>query len=201
MLTGWKRLVYEQVLAYCHHEGFRTFTLTALLRYALPALAEAYPNNQHPEAKLRQTLQYLRDEGLLAFTDQRGTYTLAGVPLLANEVDDSFVTHLQAQPPERREYLIETFARKRGWVRQALAHYGPYCLLKPDGHVCGNTFLRDDGEPYIEVHHIIPLAHGGEEGLWNLAPLCAHHHRMAHYANLATRLTLQRDLLAAVALR
>ncbi|MSP28757.1 MAG: HNH endonuclease [Methylococcales bacterium] len=62
-------------------------------------------------------------------------------------------------------------------------------------------YLREDGTPYIEVHHIIPLCHGGEDGIWNLSVLCAHHHRMAHFADVKTRITVENFLLNEIAAR
>ncbi|MFM9912585.1 MAG: HNH endonuclease [Methylophilaceae bacterium] len=61
---------------------------------------------------------------------------------------------------------------------------------------CNNTFNKPDGTPYIEVHHIIFMSEGGEDGLWNLAVLCAHHHRMAHFSDKKTCLKLQKTLLS-----
>jgi type II restriction enzyme len=33
-----------------------------------------FPGNRHPLAKLRQSLQYLRNDGLIEFLDDHGTY-------------------------------------------------------------------------------------------------------------------------------
>lgn len=35
-----------------------------------------YPNNNNIEAKVRQTLQYLRNDGILEFVDDNGTFRL-----------------------------------------------------------------------------------------------------------------------------
>jgi len=48
---------------------------------------------------------------------------------------------------------------------------------------------------YIEVHHIIPLHAGGVDGIWNLSVVCAHHHKMAHFANIKTRKDIESVLL------
>jgi predicted HNH restriction endonuclease len=48
-------------------------------------------------------------------------------------------------------------------------------------------FHRDDGSPYLEVHHIVPLAEGGDDTLVNAAALCPHCHRKLHHG--ATRLS------------
>ncbi|MGE0698137.1 MAG: HNH endonuclease [Hyphomicrobiaceae bacterium] len=40
---------------------------------------------------------------------------------------------------------------------------------------------RDTGAPYLEVHHIIPLAGGGDDTVENTTALCPNCHRKAHY--------------------
>lgn len=41
---------------------------------------------------------------------------------------------------------------------------------------------RSDGSPYLEVHHRVPLAAGGEDTVVNAVALCPNCHRAAHYA-------------------
>jgi hypothetical protein len=41
---------------------------------------------------------------------------------------------------------------------------------------------RSDQSPYLEVHHIKPLAQGGEDTVANAIALCPNCHRKAHYA-------------------
>lgn len=50
---------------------------------------------------------------------------------------------------------------------------------------CTNhTFQTDNGEFYVEVHHIVPLSEGGEDSLENTAAICANHHKHIHHAKL-----------------
>jgi hypothetical protein len=42
------------------------------------------------------------------------------------------------------------------------------------------TFENDAGELFVEVHHLIPLAQGGEDVLENTVVLCPTHHRYLH---------------------
>jgi hypothetical protein len=42
-------------------------------------------------------------------------------------------------------------------------------------------FLRTDGSPYLEVHHIIPLSKGGDDTVENAVALCPNCHRKAHF--------------------
>lgn len=47
------------------------------------------------------------------------------------------------------------------------------------------SFLKANGEYYIETHHVIPVAEEGAGvlGLSNLMTVCANHHRQLHYGN------------------
>jgi 5-methylcytosine-specific restriction endonuclease McrA len=51
------------------------------------------------------------------------------------------------------------------------------------------VFECADGTKYSEVHHIVPLADGGEDVLSNVACLCPAHHREAHVGKNARDVT------------
>lgn len=186
----WKEFVYQCVLELCNQQGKRTFTLQQLWQKYQIEFNSFSDQNHHAQAKVRQQLQFLQTDNLLTFIDQRGSYTLKGV-LLDGELEDEKIADVSNADPEKREYLIETYARNRGWVAEAKNRFGVYCMCAG----CRNTFLKPDGEPYIEVHHIIPLSDGGEDSLWNLSVLCAHHHRLAHFGENDIRLNFQSTLL------
>lgn len=186
----WKAFVLHLVRLFCDETGTRTFTLAAFQVRFGPELAAFRPHNAHPADKVRQQLQGLRQSGLLHFVDGRGTYTMRGLEPLRDEVDDVSVVLAAPAGSVKREYLLEVYARDRGWVRRAKDAYGDLCLLPG----CRDTFRKDNGERYIEVHHILPLCEGGTEELPNLAVVWAHHHKMAHFAMLSERRRV-RDLL------
>jgi len=86
-------------------------------------------------------------------------------------------------------------AQAQGKVRVYLRN--PYvvaaALLRADGfcEVPGCTrrlFKRDDGSVFLEVHHIVPLAEGGEDTLVNAAAICPACHREAHHGRKRTKL-------------
>jgi putative restriction endonuclease len=180
MRTGptWLDFTQSAVESYCNECGLRTFTLDDFVNTKLNEFELMWPDNRHPREKIRQQLQVLRNRGLVTFVDGKGTYTLRTVPILAGEVEEDKADLLRALTPEKREYFVEVFARSRGWVTLARRCYGDYCLY-PE---CPNTFVTPSGLPYVEVHHLVPLFEGGEDAVWNLSVLCAHHHRMAHFA-------------------
>ena len=167
------------------------------MRKKVGIFSTQYPKNTEIKQKVQQTLQFLRDDKLIYFVDGKGTYTLITSELLKTEAEETENIDFSKEKPEKREYLIETYVRKTKWVKEAKKAYGTDCMYKR----CKNTFLRPDGAPYIEVHHIIPLFKGGEELLWNLSVLCAHHHRMAHFSNEQDKNTMEKYLLKEAELR
>lgn len=56
-----------------------------------------------------------------------------------------------------------------------------YSCEMPECNYIG--FEKDNGEKYIEVHHLTPLSVGGEDSLSNTVALCPTCHRKMHYAN------------------
>lgn len=80
--------------------------------------------------------------------------------------------------PRPKQYPTQTvtFERDSRVAAFALARAGGKCEL------CGEDapFLDASGEPYLEVHHIIPLAEGGPDVVENVAALCPNCHREAH---------------------
>ncbi len=47
-------------------------------------------------------------------------------------------------------------------------------------------FLRKDGRPYLEVHHLVPLACGGDDTVKNAQAQCPNCHREAHFGPSGT---------------
>ena len=187
----WEDLVYQQIIAYCNKIGSRTFSLDAFFESNVGVFRQFYPNNNYPRQKVCEMLQKIRNDGLITFLDYSGNYTLRGVDLLDTEKEELKRIDISRETPERREYFVETYVRNVAWARRAKEVFGCYCLFDD----CKNTFSRDDGSPYIEVHHIIPLFRNGEDALWNLSVLCAHHHKMAHYADSKTKSNIESTLL------
>jgi predicted HNH restriction endonuclease len=80
--------------------------------------------------------------------------------------------------PAVRVTSVLDFYRNPDVVAEVLAQASGMCQQ------CGNLapFIRKaDGSPYLEVHHKIPLAFGGEDTVANAIALCPNCHRGAHY--------------------
>ena len=71
----WKDLVFDCVQDLCAEKKRKDFTLNEIYNYANEMKAY-YPDNNHIEDKIRQQLQYLRDDGAIKFTNISGNYIL-----------------------------------------------------------------------------------------------------------------------------
>ncbi len=183
----------ELLVNFCNNRGSRTFSLQDLhQRYTDYNVIDI--DGKTPQATVRRLLQELRDEKFVSFLDKSGHYTLRELDLLDDERLDLKNIDISKESLDKKEYLVETYARSAKWAAKAKEVYGNHCLIDE----CKNSFLTPNNTPYVEVHHIIPLYQGGEDGIWNLSVLCAHHHRMAHFAQKSIADKMQRILLSKV---
>lgn len=80
--------------------------------------------------------------------------------------------------PETKMVLVKTFTRNPDVVAEALHIADGFCgMCKREAPFR----RRSDGSKYLEVHHKVPLAEGGEDTLENAIALCPNCHRKAHY--------------------
>jgi 5-methylcytosine-specific restriction protein A len=87
---------------------------------------------------------------------------------------------LRAAPRKPEKVVVSTLAFRRNpdVVAEVLERAGGIC------EVCGldAPFRRaSTGEPYLEVHHKVRLADGGEDTVENAVAVCPNCHREAHY--------------------
>lgn len=80
--------------------------------------------------------------------------------------------------PESTTVVTRVFIRNPDVIAQALHRANGIC----EGCQQNAPFLRrSDDSPYLEVHHRLPLAAGGEDTLENAVALCPNCHRRTHY--------------------
>ena len=72
---SWNDLVYECVKDLCSEKDRKDFTLFEIYTY-VNEIKAFFPNNKHVKDKIRQQLQYLRDKGIIKFTNKPGNYIL-----------------------------------------------------------------------------------------------------------------------------
>ena len=80
--------------------------------------------------------------------------------------------------PRRTAVTAYTFVRNPDVVAEVLERAGGKC-----GY-CGKAapfFRKKSRDPYLEVHHEIPLADGGEDTVENAKAACPNCHRQRHY--------------------
>ena len=209
-----RQQLLKAVIEFCETQGSRTFSLEDFQERMTPRLArEGNWATKTPEATVRRLFQELRDKDkVITFIDNQGLYTLRGAFLLDFEADKSadnfsppgmeeaqktFTSFIKKPRPmtERQEYIRETYYRRdAGLVEWAKNYHGCSCMICK----CDNRFDKPNGQPYIEAHHIVPLCEDGRDVQENIALVCAHHHRMAHFANENTKTDLRNYLLKEV---
>ena len=87
--------------------------------------------------------------------------------------------YLFVAKPERIQTIHSAFRRNHDVIAEVLERASGKCELckKPA------PFIKKlSGEPYLEVHHRIRLADGGDDTVENATALCPNCHRHEHYA-------------------
>jgi HNH endonuclease len=115
---------------------------------------------------------------------------------LAKSVDPAKIiarAKLRTGPPPRRTRQISDFVRDPYIVAAALARAQDQCEMP---NCKSQLFQRDDERSYLEVHHILPFAEGGDDTLINAAALCPSCHRELHFGKL--RLKKRAELKGAI---
>lgn len=121
--------------------------------------------------------------------DPRGTISST------NQLEQEFqekVSRARTLSQEERQKKITGYPRKprRLLTTQIEFYRNPYVVvevLERAGGICVNCnrpapFIKDaNQQPYLEVHHIKPLAEGGDDTVENAMALCPNCHRHAHY--------------------
>ena len=86
----------------------------------------------------------------------------------------------ESKTPKRIAITSYQFKRSPHVVAEVLALAGGKC----QSCLRDAPFKREDGRPYLEVHHVEWLANGGEDSVENAIALCPNCHREAHYGRL-----------------
>jgi hypothetical protein len=94
--------------------------------------------------------------------------------------------------PERKVASGKAYVRDPAVVAFVELEAGGLC------EKCGQEapFIRSDGSPFLEVHHIQSLADGGPDTVWNAAGLCPNCHRECHYGQNIAK--LRKELAAKI---
>lgn len=124
------------------------------------------------------------------YQDQQGKWCYRQVK---SEFEKAVDAALELSPPERKELLKnENKTPELIAVTTRVYKRSPYVVaevLSRANGKCQNCksdapFLKVDGTPFLEVHHIEWLSNGGEDSVKNAIALCPNCHRQAHYGVL-----------------
>jgi len=85
---------------------------------------------------------------------------------------------LASGKPAKKLRQVQDFVRDPWVVAAALLRANGMCEMPNCKHM---LFRRDDGSPFLEVHHIQPLAENGDDSIDNAAALCPSCHRELHF--------------------
>lgn len=140
-MTTWNELVRAGLFRYHQQLGRRDIELEEVYNYTLEHVRREFPNNDHPKAKIRQTLQQLRDEGVVQFLGD-GEYRLTET-VVEGESDNADV-------PENfksRAYRTTTTARSIDpeFRETVLGRFGNTCPVSGVDHV-----------DLLDVAHVLP---------------------------------------------
>lgn len=91
--------------------------------------------------------------------------------------------------PNKRKTTSESYERDEKVVQYALRRANGFCQL------CDlpAPFLRKDGSPFLEVHHIKYLSEGGDDTIENVAAICPNCHRKMHALNRSSDVLKLKD--------
>lgn len=90
------------------------------------------------------------------------------------------IKKLKKSNPKPEKIIVTQYAFKRNplVILEVLDRAGGIC----ERCDCPGPFFKDtNGQPYLEVHHIVPLADNGDDTIENSLALCANCHRHAHH--------------------
>lgn len=174
---SWKNAVLDKVIEIVESKESAHFESDDIYSFQ-NHFASLFPNNNNVQAKIRQTLQYLRDDGLILFV-RDGHYALnAGSPDLEVRGDVSIPSG--AEIPDRRSRISSVIVRNPACAREMKVKYGHIC------QVCRKPVHLRNEPHYSEAHHLIPLggAHKGPDVPGNIIVVCPNHHCMMDYGAL-----------------
>lgn len=96
----------------------------------------------------------------------------------ANAITVSLKANGATGKPKKIAATVERFARNPWVIAEAINRASGICEMP----TCANKyFLKDDGNVYLEVHHVVPLAEGGDDTVANVRALCPACHRELHH--------------------
>ncbi|HEX8143123.1 MAG TPA: HNH endonuclease [Pyrinomonadaceae bacterium] len=167
----WKQAVAELILETANRNRSSEFDIDDIYQYS-EVLSQQFPRNQHVKDKIRQTLQRLRDDGLLLFRGG-GNYSL-NLNYEELESDNKPLTVRGKEVPETKQVLRNIRLRSTLLGAEIKRRYNNIC------QVCRKPVLIGKLKYYAEAHHLWPIGspHFGADVPGNIVVLCPNCHVM-----------------------
>lgn len=105
-------------------------------------------------------------------------------------INDIQTDEIQNTDPEYKLRMAGTYVRDAKVRKNVLERAGGRCEYSstPNNRSLCPTFMKRNGNPYLETHHVIKLSEQGRDLESNVIALCANHHREAHFGEHWRRL-------------
>ena len=88
-------------------------------------------------------------------------------------------------PPRRLKSALYSYQRSPGVKAHVKYLAAGQCELCD----APAPFIKANGEPYLEVHHVVPLEHGGLDNTSNAVAVCPNCHMRCHHSSDAEQMT------------
>lgn len=133
-----------------------------------------YKGNMQGPCKLKPKLsEYIHEIDKIDTSDEELTKFAQKMPM--QELEE-LVRELSKKNPEVRDTKTKQYKRSALVSAYVKRRAGQCCEL------CGEIapFLDKDGNPYLEIHHVMWLSEGGADSIDNTVALCPNCHRKMH---------------------
>ena len=143
----------------------------------LPLLLNGFQAATFPisAADFHRVMELLGEDLDLLETNDRNSPSISADVALAEE------RYLSASPEVKER--VSRFIERGPVGRWAKEQIGYRCQICEALGLAAAGFKKRDGQPYVEAHHVMPVASGqiGSLALSNIMTVCANHHRQLHY--------------------
>jgi putative restriction endonuclease len=141
-MSKWRKIVRRELAQYETQKGSEVLELNELYEQFIPVFREEFPNNDNPEAKLRQILRQLRDRDELTFLGD-GVYRIDALDIDGKIPDDE--ANISEHTAETYETTVAARSLPTGFRPEVLDRYDHTCPVSGVDH-----------DRLLDVAHVLP---------------------------------------------
>lgn len=152
----------------------------ALYELKVPRIAGYLPAKNIGTSIKERLISILRANGVEAFAAYVPTSDPGRLSRSVSQLrkKSALITPAGNLIPELTTTISTTYVRDPAVKAWILRHSNGIC----EGCKAPSPFLGQDGLPYLEVHHVMPLSCHGSDTVSNAVALCPNCHRRCHYS-------------------